>query len=150
MSRWPSRRVTTPMRRPSCSASSWHTPMPGSTRLSTLSTIPQHYLLTTNAMSARAKSRRRASGASAPDRDRFRRMISSAEVFFAVLAVGTAGQPRFPLAQLDAADLAADRLRQLCELQAANPLVRREILTAVPEDVTGEFFRRFGAGHEHD
>src|SRR6478752_10674159 len=139
MSRCPSRRVTTPMRRPSCSSSSWHTPMPGSTRLSTRSTITQPYLYPPKTDFDLGPSRKRSSRG------------PLIKILFAVFAVG-AGADRllFHVAQLDAPDLAADRLRQFGELQAANPLVGRKILPAVAQDVAGELLGRLGPGNEHD
>jgi hypothetical protein len=53
------------------------------------------------------------------------------EVLLAVLAAGPlAGARRLGLAELDAPDLPADRLRQVGELQPPDPLVRGEVMPA--------------------
>ena len=52
-------------------------------------------------------------------------------------------------AQLHAADLSGDRLRQLGdELDAPHPLVRRELLAGEREDRRGQFARGLRAGHQ--
>ncbi len=52
--------------------------------------------------------------------------------------------------ELDAADLARDRLRQLGELEPPDPLPRREVLTRIPEDRQGRLLGGLVPGREHD
>src|SRR4051812_9716946 len=52
-------------------------------------------------------------------------------------------------AQLDAADLARDRLRQLGELEPADALVGREVLARVPQDLQRGVAVGLPAGGEH-
>src|SRR4051794_36044418 len=69
-------------------------------------------------------------------RDPRRQRPPSGEILLAVLALGPGTDGvLFGVAQLDPADLAADRLRQLGELQPADALVRREVAPAEREDV---------------
>src|SRR5438094_896830 len=120
MSRCPSRRLTMPIRRPLCSSSSWHTPIPGNTRLMISSPI----LGTVEVGPKRGP-------------------CSRGVVVLPVLGLDTrAGSSSLEAAQLDPADLAADRLRQVGELQAADPLVRCQILASVPQDVARQLLRR--------
>ena len=53
-------------------------------------------------------------------------------------------------AQLDPPDLAGDRLGQLGELDPPDPLVRRQVLAGVPEDLAGQLPRRGVPRCEHD
>src|SRR5450759_1339913 len=52
--------------------------------------------------------------------------------------------------QLDPADLATDGLGQLGELDAPDPLVRREVLTRIAEDRRRRCGRRLVSGGEGD
>src|SRR5664279_3908229 len=75
----------------------------------------------------------------------------SAEVLLAILAsCARAGLVALGRPEFDPANLAADRLGKLGELQPANALVRCEVLATVSEDVARQFPARFGAPDKHD
>src|SRR3954452_12135094 len=75
------------------------------------------------------------------------------EVRFAVRTrsvLARSDRGRLVLAQLDAADLAGDRLWKLGELEQPDPLVRREMLAAVLEDLERRLLTRLVPGSEDD
>src|SRR3954454_23912394 len=75
-------------------------------------------------------------------------LVVPRELVLAALALGLAG--RLEAAQLDAPDLARDRLGQAGELDLAHSLVGRKPCAHELEDLAAERARRLVAGSERD